>query len=140
MTSPDETYEEIPGAECRRLLADHELGRLAVVVEGTPFIFPVNYAFYDDAVVFRTDPGTKLAGSALGRVAFEIDGVDAQGGGGWSVVVQGVSTEIGDALDARSERLRDLAVQPWAPGPKARWVALQADSVTGRRVRRSTTG
>lgn len=113
------------------------MGRLGVVVDGAPLIFPVNYAFHDDAVVFRTDEGTKLSASALGRVVFEIDGVDEERQTGWSVVVRGVSTEIGDALDTRSARLRKLDVQPWVPGPRSHWVALQADSVTGRRVGRS---
>lgn len=100
-------------------------------------IFPVNYVFHDDAIVFRTDEGTKLSRSALGRTVFEIDGVDEARQSGWSVVVQGVSSEIGDALDARSGRLRTLDVLPWVPGRRSHWVALQADSVTGRRVGRS---
>jgi hypothetical protein len=52
------------------------------------------------------------------------------------VVVQGVGTEITDALDRRSKDLRQLELQPWVPGERAHWVAIQADSVTGRRVRR----
>ncbi len=137
LTSADARYEELSEAECRRLLESHHMGRLGVVVDGAPLIFPVNYVFDEDAVVFRTDEGTKLSASALGRVVFEIDGVDEERQSGWSVVVRGVSAEIGDALDTRSARLRDLDVQPWVPGPRSRWVALQADSVTGRRVGRS---
>ncbi len=137
VTSTETSYEELPEAECRRLLAGHDIGRLGVVVAGAPVIFPVNYVFHEDAVVFRTDAGTKLSGSALGRVAFEIDGVDEERRCGWSVLVQGVSAEIGDALDHRSERLRQLDVQPWAPGEKAHWVALHAESISGRRVQRS---
>lgn len=136
MTSAEANYEDLPEDECRRLLESQVMGRLGVVVDGAPVIFPVNYVFQEDAVVFRTDEGTKLSGSALGRVAFEIDGVDEEQRCGWSVLVQGVSAEIGDALDRRSERLRQLDVQPWAPGEKAHWVAVHPDSITGRRVQR----
>jgi hypothetical protein len=88
-------------------------------------------------VVFRTSPGTKLAGAALGHVAFEIDGVDETTQTGWSVIVQGVGTEITSSLDEHSERLRALEVQPWVPGTHAHWVGIVAQSITGRRLRRS---
>lgn len=43
--------------QCLRLLADDEIGRLAVIAGNTPAIFPVNYALDGDTIVFRTDPG-----------------------------------------------------------------------------------
>src|ERR1043165_4198297 len=52
--------EYLDADECRRLLAAHPVGRVAVLVHGAPEIFPVNHAFVDGAVVFRTDDGTKL--------------------------------------------------------------------------------
>lgn len=125
---------ELTSEACRRLLGEHSLGRLGVVLAGKPFIFPVNYVFESDTVVFRTDPGTKLAGSGFQRAVFEIDGVDQSRGEGWSVIVSGVSREINDALDVLAERLRSLHVDPWVPGERAHWVALQAESITGRLV------
>ena len=130
------SINELSLQECRRLLDENCLGRLGVIVQGKPFIFPVNYAFDSDAVVFRTDPGTKLAGAGFGPVVFEIDGQDDEGRDAWSVVVSGVSSEISDALDDVAGRLRELDVQPWAPGDHAHWVALRAESITGRRVTR----
>jgi nitroimidazol reductase NimA-like FMN-containing flavoprotein (pyridoxamine 5'-phosphate oxidase superfamily) len=53
----------IERAECLRLLATEEVGRLGVVVAGRPEIFPVNYVVDGDEVMFRTDAGTKLAGA-----------------------------------------------------------------------------
>lgn len=135
MTS-DVVYEEISRDECLRLLSQSSLGRLAALVDGRPFVFPVNYTVDRDTVVFRTDPGTKLAGAGFGRVAFEIDGADPERRTGWSVIVQGVGTEITEALDLRSEALRHLDLQPWAPGQRAHWVAIEAESITGRRLRR----
>jgi nitroimidazol reductase NimA-like FMN-containing flavoprotein (pyridoxamine 5'-phosphate oxidase superfamily) len=46
-----------------------------VVEDGQPPIFPVNFAVDGDTVVFRADPGTKLAPASSGRVAFEVDQV-----------------------------------------------------------------
>lgn len=135
MTS-DVVYEEISRDECLRLLSQSSLGRLAALVDGRPVVFPVNYTVDRDTVVFRTDPGTKLAGAGFGRVAFEIDGTDPERRTGWSVIVQGVGTEITEALDLRSDALRNLDLQPWAPGQRAHWVAIEAESITGRRLRR----
>lgn len=136
MTSAEGIYEELTDEECRQLLESHEMGRLGVVVNGAPLIFPVNYVFHEGSVVFRTSAGTKLAGSVLGRVVFEIDGVDEDRRSGWSVIVHGIGAEIGEALDRRSERLRALELQPWAPGDRSHWVAVQADTVSGRRLSR----
>ncbi len=105
-----------------------------MVIDAQPIAFPVNYTLDGDAVVFRTDPGTKLNGAAMGRVAFEIDGSDEATRSGWSVIVQGVGNDITDTLDHRSAQLRLLEVQPWAPGEKARWVEVLPQSITGRRL------
>jgi nitroimidazol reductase NimA-like FMN-containing flavoprotein (pyridoxamine 5'-phosphate oxidase superfamily) len=126
--------EEISPEECRKLLSENRVGRLAVVVGGRPLIFPVNYVFDEDRVVFRTDEGLKLHHVPLRRVAFEIDGYDESAGTGWSVVVQGSTYEITRAIDSRSEELRRLPVQPFAPGEKPHWIEIQADTVTGRRI------
>jgi nitroimidazol reductase NimA-like FMN-containing flavoprotein (pyridoxamine 5'-phosphate oxidase superfamily) len=129
-------YEELSPDECLSLLGQGSIGRLAGVAEGRPFVFPINYALDGDTVVFRTSPGTKLAGAGFGRVAFEIDGVDEASRTGWSVIVQGVSREITDAVDLQSDALRRLDLQPWVPGERAHWVAIQAESITGRRLGR----
>jgi nitroimidazol reductase NimA-like FMN-containing flavoprotein (pyridoxamine 5'-phosphate oxidase superfamily) len=76
-------------------------------------IFPVNYVFDQDLVIFRTDPGTKLdAASEGGLVAFEVDAVDTATQTGWSVVVRGTLGEVTDA--AHLERLRALPLYPRA--------------------------
>jgi nitroimidazol reductase NimA-like FMN-containing flavoprotein (pyridoxamine 5'-phosphate oxidase superfamily) len=128
-------YEELSAAECLELLGAHNFGRIAVVVDGQPIALPVNYSLDGDSVVFRTDPGTKLRGAAMGRVAFEIDGTDESSRSGWSVIVQGVGADITDALDFRSAQLRLLETNPWVPGEIASWIEILPQSVTGRRLR-----
>jgi nitroimidazol reductase NimA-like FMN-containing flavoprotein (pyridoxamine 5'-phosphate oxidase superfamily) len=134
----DETvFEEIPEPECLELLAAGGFGRLAVVVDGGPEVFPVNYVFDAGRVAIRSDPGTKLTAAALGRVAFEIDAVDEADRTGWSVVVQGTGHDISDSVDEISEIMRTLAVDTWAPGEKANWIRIEPSRVTGRRVRKA---
>ena len=113
------------------LARDSVVGRLAVVVEDHPDIFPVNHVVDHGTIVFRTAEGTKLA-SAIGRlVAFEVDGYDVASGSAWSVVVKGRAHEIlemGDVLDALS-----LPVFPWHDAPKPRFVRVEPIAITWRR-------
>ena len=129
----DAWLEELTDAECRNLLAEHHLGRLAFVDAQDPVIFPVNYVFDKGSVMFRTDPGTKLDAAADATpVAFEVDAVDEGTRTGASVVVRGGLVEVWD-LD-ELERLRALPLYPWAPGAKTRYLCVQPTSVTGRRI------
>jgi nitroimidazol reductase NimA-like FMN-containing flavoprotein (pyridoxamine 5'-phosphate oxidase superfamily) len=126
--------EELDEDECRELLAQRHLGRLAVPDFGGPVMFPVNYIFDQGLVVFRTDPGSKLdAATEREQVAFEVDAVDEATRTGWSVVVRGTLAEITDATHL--ERLRALPLYPWAPGEKSRYVRVQPRKITGRRIK-----
>jgi hypothetical protein len=51
------------------------------------------------------------------------------------VVVQGHADDIADAIDATSERLRQLPLISWAPGQRAHWFAIRPRRITGRRLR-----
>lgn len=120
--------------ECLRLLAADEVGRLAVAAGSSAEVFPVNYRMDGDAIVFRTDPGTKLDHGPRGRAAFEIDHFDRDHRTGWSVVVHGRFEEV-TPYDARTyDRVHALPVDPWAGGEKSHWVRLVPERITGRRV------
>jgi nitroimidazol reductase NimA-like FMN-containing flavoprotein (pyridoxamine 5'-phosphate oxidase superfamily) len=125
----------LPEDECWSLLRNHNVGRLAIVVEGRPRIFPVNYAAGDGALVFRTEPGSKLKHGPGSAACFEIDEYDHGGSTAWSVMVVGVLDDITVADDVRSRGLRRLPVEPVAPGPRLHWLALNAEEVSGRRFR-----
>jgi hypothetical protein len=124
--------DELSYERCIELLGAHDVGRLAVVVDGQPVIFPVNYATDDETVVLRTDAGTKRAHSSLDRVAFEVDELDFEKREGWSVVVQGTGREFTEALDDVSVSERGLSISTWVPGEKAHW--------SGSRTRGSAAG
>jgi nitroimidazol reductase NimA-like FMN-containing flavoprotein (pyridoxamine 5'-phosphate oxidase superfamily) len=121
-------------AECLELLATADFGRVAVVADGQPLIFPVNFVLDGERVVFRTDPGTKLEHASIGRVAFEVDNVDHERHEGWSVVVLGTALELTDALDDASVREQALPLRPWAGGAKDHWIRIAEPRFSGRRV------
>jgi uncharacterized protein len=123
---------ELTEEQCWRHLQGQHLGRLAIVTDGRPQIFPVNYAMGEKAIVFRTEPGSKLAHGPGSVACFEIDGYDQHAREGWSVTAVGPLEEITDAEDARSQALRRLPVDPLAPGARLHWIALNAEQVTGR--------
>lgn len=127
--------EELSEQECERLLTQRDLGRVAIVVDGRPQIFPVNYAFADGVVVFRTGEGLKLDRSPTTEVAFETDGIDETNGLAWSVMVQGTAQNITNTIDTRSERLRHLSVSPAAPGDRSYWVGIYVSHISGRRFK-----
>ena len=125
----------IPEDECWSLLRNHQVGRLAIVIEGRPRIFPINYAAADNALVFRTESGAKLEHGPGSAACFEIDEYDQHESTAWSVMVVGPLEDITDADDERSRGLRRLPVEPAAPGTRLHWLALNAEEVSGRRFR-----
>jgi hypothetical protein len=124
--------EELDRDECMRLLAHAPLGRLAVVVSGYPLVFPVNFALDGNAVVLRTDRGTKLYGARNGPVAFECDGIDSTYHTGWSVLIHANAEEVHNRFEIA--RLERLPLGPWCPGPKPTWLRLRATNISGRRI------
>ena len=130
-TTRTHPLETIPPAGCERHLRTERIGRLAVNVDGHPEIFPINYVVdVKSRIVFRTDHGTKLAAVVHDNdVAFEIDGIDEQRKGGWSVLV------VGTARWTRPQDIDEhvrLRLQPWAAGPKASYVVITPTKTTGR--------
>lgn len=121
---------EIPREECLALLRSVEVGRIAVsrACQG-PLVVPVNYVIDGDAVVFRSDAGTKLASLGHRPVSFEVDLIDALRRTGWSVLVEGMAEVRVAALDPGP------AVASWVPDAKPYWVRIVPRSVTGRRLR-----
>jgi hypothetical protein len=118
--------------ECIALLGRSSLGRLAVVADGRPLVFPVNFTLDGNSVVFRSDAGTKLYAARNGPVAFECDGVDSVYHTGWSVVATGNAEEV--VNEAELARLARLPLGPWCPGPKSTWLRIRPRLLTGRRI------
>lgn len=120
--------------ECWALLRTVSVGRLAVLVDGHPDIFPINYTVDGGTLVFRTGEGTKLAGASGGaQVALEADGVDAATGLAWSVVAKGPAAKV-----TGTEHILDTAALylfPWQAGKKDAFIRITPDTLTGRRFK-----
>lgn len=126
-----DTIAVLDSASCWQLLAQEEVGRLAVAVEAHPDIFPINYSVDGESIVFRTAEGTKLASVVIGpAVAFEIDGFDPSAGDAWSVVIKGRAEEV-DVFDMPDDDA--FPVFPWSATAKARFVRVVPEDVSGRR-------
>lgn len=132
-TSPTPDYS-LTMDQCWALLDTEVVGRVALIVDSHPEIFPVNFVLERRRIVFRTSGGTKLWGAITGKpVAFEIDGYDAPGESAWSVMARGEaelieSQDEKDAADA-------LLLEPWQPGEKAYYVRVAPNALTGRRFK-----
>jgi nitroimidazol reductase NimA-like FMN-containing flavoprotein (pyridoxamine 5'-phosphate oxidase superfamily) len=117
-------------AQCWARLRTTGIGRVAIVVDGAPEIFPVNFVVDHGGVVFRTGARSRLAGAIGQPVAFEADGYDTSRGTAWSVLIKGVATEVlgmHDVIDAL-----DLPLVPWPRAPKPRIVRIDREEITGR--------
>jgi uncharacterized protein len=121
--------EIVPEEACFDLLRSWNIGRVAVVVDGAPEIFPVNYHMDGDRICFRTNDGRKLHGLRSGEAAFEVDCINLGARVGWSVVVHGEAESIAVADDA----VLPDAAQPWT-GPKDFEVRIRPRSIAGRQV------
>jgi nitroimidazol reductase NimA-like FMN-containing flavoprotein (pyridoxamine 5'-phosphate oxidase superfamily) len=114
------------------LLRQAVVGRLALIVDDQPDIFPVNYKVDHGSVLFRTAQGRKLAGAVGHTVAFEVDGYVEETASAWSVVVKGTAKEVMRLYDVL-EAFVEVPLYPWHPSPKSHVIRIEPDSITGRR-------
>lgn len=107
------------------------VGRLVVTVGGEPVVFPLNFAVDGEAIVFRTQTGTKLTGITRSLATFEVDDIDASGQG-WAVVFEGLAQEVLDA-DPESMRKRIAAIDldTWPGGDRPHVVRIRPYRVHG---------
>ena len=124
--------EILDSDECWKLLGHTSVGRLAVVVDGQPDVFPVSFKLDGQGLLFRTGSGTKLqAMEANSLVALEADSVSAEFGLAWSVVVKGKAVQDTAAGPALNEVRRGLF--PWQGVGQEHLIRIVPQSVTGRR-------
>lgn len=129
---PASGIEVLSSEQCWHQLRQVSVGRLAVWAGDHPDIFPINYVVDHGTIVFRSGEGTKLdLALAEAPVALEADGVNADTGVAWSVVVKGQAASIKAA-----EEVLDtvgLLLFPWQSGRKDHFVRVVPTSITGRR-------
>lgn len=121
---------EIDKGECLELLRSEQVGRIGVVVDGLPEIFPVNYSLdASDSVVFRTAIGSKLPAAVNHQVVFEVDQFDRNWRTGWSVIVHGVAQQTQSIKEGEHVLVSWRNDTPYL-------VRISQQSLTGRRIER----
>ena len=141
MAYNDETtgLEVVPLTECVRYLESTEVARVAFLADGHLQLYPINYLWDGEALVFRCDDGSPLAEAEGSEVVAEVDHIDTRKREGWSVVARGVPRAVDpEATPELAGRLRRLALYPWAGGEKATWLRLIPAPLTGRRIQHAT--
>lgn len=119
--------------ECLELLTTAQVGRVVLSIDALPAALPVNYDVYQDAIVFRTAPGSKLT-AALNHtvVGFEVDEIDPATRSGWSVLVVGTSRVVSDPGEIA--HLDQAGLRSWAPLQDPRYVKISMQRISGRRL------
>ena len=128
----DQGLEILSEDQCMELVATESVGRIAVSVAALPAIFPVNYKIVGGNVLFMTGEGVKSHAALHGTVVgFEVDHVDAEHHGGWSVMLVGQARMVNE--DER-QALGDVGISPWAGGDRSNLVSIHPEFVSGRRI------
>ncbi|MGB7052578.1 MAG: pyridoxamine 5'-phosphate oxidase family protein [Acidimicrobiales bacterium] len=130
-------------SECLQLLAQAEVGRIAVSMDALPVIIPVAFAVIDDQVHFRSIRDSKMDAAVDHRVvAFESGAYAPEEGTGWSVLVQGMTQAVDESDSLWSPASPFPPTTPSASSEERyRMIRIQPASVTGRRMRiMSSTG
>jgi nitroimidazol reductase NimA-like FMN-containing flavoprotein (pyridoxamine 5'-phosphate oxidase superfamily) len=135
----DAWLETLSLEECLEHLRDHEVGRIAVVVNGFPILLPVNFRVAEHSggvwIALRTRPGGIIDRAAL-PVALEIDGIDPYHHAGWSVLVRGTLQHVdADAADFKGR----FDPAPWLTDRDS-WLMIEPFEISGRRLHQADSG
>jgi nitroimidazol reductase NimA-like FMN-containing flavoprotein (pyridoxamine 5'-phosphate oxidase superfamily) len=136
----DRVMDELDEAESLQLISAGGIGRIAYASRFGPAVLPVNYKWYDGAIVFRTarhsaldeDLQTGISGGDY-KVAFEIDEFDVPGRQGWSVLIQGPAHHV--EAEAERQAAEQAGVKPWPGGERELFLRIVPQRITGRRIR-----
>ncbi|MCU1399891.1 MAG: pyridoxamine 5-phosphate oxidase family protein [Acidimicrobiales bacterium] len=127
------TIEVLDAAACWALLSMQSVGRVGYIVDSQPMIVPINFKVIGERLVFRTDPGDKLTWIPQQNVCLEADRSDDPLHG-WSVVVHGLARDVTTALNSEYEDIRRTVVPTSASLHDPRWIAIDVESISGRRL------
>ncbi|MGI9608313.1 MAG: pyridoxamine 5'-phosphate oxidase family protein [Acidimicrobiales bacterium] len=130
--------EVVTLAECVRYLESKEVARVAFAADDRIHVYPVNYVWDGEAIVFRSEVDSTVAGALGSEVVLEVDHLEPRERDGWSVIARGLLELVDpERTPELAARLRRLALYPWAGGEKEMWMRVLPAPLTGRRARRS---
>jgi hypothetical protein len=125
-------------SECLALLATETMGRVALSIDALPVVLPVDFALVGEDVVFRSLLEANLSPPGVDVVlAFQVDNFGGPAEAGWSVLVQGIASEVVE----RDEIERCRVLTHSARGGKCggrRFARIATTRLTGRRFAGAT--
>lgn len=124
-------FEVLPRSECLRLLRPGGVGQVVLPTEDrVPTVRTVNFALDGDRIVMRTG-NSRLWQAALAQsmASFGLEEGHNLDHTGWSVVVTGRLHPL-----AADEQTRRLPLRSWAMSARDRFVALDVEDASGRRL------
>jgi nitroimidazol reductase NimA-like FMN-containing flavoprotein (pyridoxamine 5'-phosphate oxidase superfamily) len=143
--TPEVALEALDEAECIRLIGPGGIGRLCFAGRFGLTVLPVNYAWHDGAVVFRTaqygttdDDLRPYIPQAEYSVAFEVDDFDTEARQGWSVLIQGTAHHLDSLTEAAQAEA--IGLESWAGGERSHFIRIRPARITGRRIPRGRVG
>jgi nitroimidazol reductase NimA-like FMN-containing flavoprotein (pyridoxamine 5'-phosphate oxidase superfamily) len=136
----DRVIENPDENECLRLLGAGRVGRVAYAGRRGPMVLPVVYKLYEGSIVFHALQGTFMEedlrtgiAHADYQVAFEIDQIDPDARGGWTVLIVGSAHHV----DTEAERasIINAGANPWPrhEAESVHLVRVQPVHIRGRR-------
>ena len=132
-TTPSPEYS-LTMDQCWALLDTEVVGRVALIVDNHPEIFPVNFVARTAGDCLPHRRRHEAVGRDHGKpVAFEIDGYDARDETAWSVMARG-EAEVIESQEEKDD-VDALLLEPWQPGEKAYYVRVAPKALTGRRFK-----
>ncbi|MGO9196201.1 MAG: helix-turn-helix domain-containing protein [Acidimicrobiales bacterium] len=110
------------------------VGRIVFDGDAGPVALPMNFAFTEGVVVFRTTERLALSLTAQRAVSFEVDRIDEAVSEGWSVLLTGQARLVTEPAELQS--LASAEFEPWA-GDEDRNAVVSIDptEISGRAIR-----
>jgi uncharacterized protein len=116
--------------DCYARLRSQDVARVGITDAEGVVIIPVNYVVDGDDIVMRTSPYGLLGLGTPQNAALEIDHIDRENEGGWSVLVRGPLSVVDP--DEAMDIVRRTHLAAWPSGMRTLTVRLHPTTVTGR--------
>jgi hypothetical protein len=115
---------------CFEYLDRVAVGRVGLSIDALPVVLPLHFIVADESLLVQTIRGTKLDSAILGAVvAFQADAEDPRSLAQWSVLVQGIATELAEVSNLSGFQW----ALPFFQAPRDfRCIRIDAAVVTGR--------
>jgi hypothetical protein len=120
--------------ECRARLGQSHLAQVGLNIGALPAIRTIRFALYDDQIVFRVRPDSRLGRAAADHVvAFHASSIDEFARNAWSVDVQDVARTVTEPIEVES--LLQLPLMAWSPSPvDDRFIRIPTANISGELV------